>query len=46
MGQALHDARAAGLNSTTLQATEVGERLYNALGYRHLCSMQLWERRR
>jgi ribosomal protein S18 acetylase RimI-like enzyme len=46
MRQALAAARADGCTSTTLQATDVGERLYANLGYRRLCVMQLWERRR
>jgi ribosomal protein S18 acetylase RimI-like enzyme len=46
MHEALAAARAAGLTTTTLQATEAGERLYVSLGYRRLCDMQLWERRR
>jgi GNAT superfamily N-acetyltransferase len=46
MHEALGVARAAGLTTTTLQATEAGERLYRSLGYRRLCDMQLWERRR
>ena len=45
MRQALDDAQRHGCTSTTLQATEVGERLYANLGYRRLCVMQLWERR-
>jgi GNAT superfamily N-acetyltransferase len=45
MQQALTDARQQGCTTTTLQATEVGEKLYANLGYRHLCVMQLWERR-
>jgi GNAT superfamily N-acetyltransferase len=45
MRQALAAARESGCTTTTLQATEVGERLYTNLGYRHLCVMQLWERR-
>jgi ribosomal protein S18 acetylase RimI-like enzyme len=45
MRQALTDARKAGCTTTTLQATDVGEKLYTNLGYRHLCVMQLWERR-
>ena len=45
MRQALADARENGCTTTTLQATEVGERLYTNLGYRQLCVMQLWERR-
>jgi len=45
MRQALNDAQRHGCTSTSLQATEVGERLYANLGYRRLCVMQLWERR-
>jgi GNAT superfamily N-acetyltransferase len=40
------DAREAGMTSTTLQATNLGEKLYYALGYRKVSDMQLWERRR
>jgi ribosomal protein S18 acetylase RimI-like enzyme len=46
MRQALNDAANNGCTTTTLQATEVGERLYLNLGYERLCVMQLWERRR
>jgi ribosomal protein S18 acetylase RimI-like enzyme len=46
MRQALRDAIAKGCTTTTLQATDVGERLYENLGYRRLCAMQLWELRR
>jgi GNAT superfamily N-acetyltransferase len=45
MRQALQDAKDNGCTTTTLQATDVGERLYTALGYRRLTEMQLWERR-
>jgi ribosomal protein S18 acetylase RimI-like enzyme len=45
MRQALTAARNDGCTTTTLQATDVGEKLYANLGYRHLCMMQLWERR-
>ena len=45
MRQALHEAQQQGCTTTTLQATDVGEKLYANLGYRHLCVMQLWERR-
>lgn len=45
MRQALAAARDSGCTTTTLQATDVGERLYTNLGYRRLCVMQLWERR-
>ena len=40
------DAREAGMTTTTLQATNLGEKLYHALGYRKVSDMQLWERRR
>ncbi len=40
------DALDAGMTSTTLQATNLGEKLYVALGYRKVADMQLWERRR
>ena len=46
MQLALNDAQENGCTTTTLQATELGERLYTNLGYRRLCVMQLWERRR
>ena len=46
MRQALADAVKSGCTTTTLQATEVGERLYLNLGYQRLCLMQLWEGRR
>jgi hypothetical protein len=40
------EAQQAGLTSATLQATNLGEKLYVALGYRKVSDMQLWERRR
>lgn len=46
MRQALSHAQRNGCTTTTLQATDVGERLYHHLGYRHVCVMQLWELRR
>jgi GNAT superfamily N-acetyltransferase len=46
MRQALQDAKRNGCTTSTLQATELGERLYENLGYTRLCVMQLWERRR
>jgi ribosomal protein S18 acetylase RimI-like enzyme len=45
MRQALNDARHNGCTTTTLQATDMGERLYENLGYRRLTVMELWERR-
>ena len=41
----LADAQAHGMETITLQATEQGERLYQALGLRRLGPMELWERR-
>jgi ribosomal protein S18 acetylase RimI-like enzyme len=46
MRQVFTAAQQDGCTTTTLQATDVGERLYKALGFRHLCVMQLWELRR
>ena len=46
MRQVFKAAQQDGCTTTTLQATDVGERLYKALGFRHLCVMQLWELRR
>ena len=46
MSRVAQEARDDGLTSTTLQATDLGERLYRALGYRKVSDMQLWERRR
>jgi GNAT superfamily N-acetyltransferase len=45
MRQALTEAQQQGCTTSTLQATDLGERLYERLGYRRLCVMQLWERR-
>jgi GNAT superfamily N-acetyltransferase len=45
MQQALGDAQHSGCTTTTLQATDLGERLYENLGYRRLTVMELWERR-
>jgi len=46
MRSALADARHNNLTTITLQATELGERLYQQLGLRRLSPMELWERRR
>ena len=46
MRSALADAQRFQLTTITLQATELGERLYQQLGLRRLCPMELWERRR
>jgi GNAT superfamily N-acetyltransferase len=45
MHRVLIDAREHGCTSTSLQATELGEKLYVALGYRIVSNMQLWEHR-
>lgn len=46
MRAALADAVRHDLNTITLQATEMGERLYARLGLRRLGPMELWEYRR
>ena len=46
MARVALDAQEAGCTSTSLQATDLGEKLYRALGYRKVADMQLWERRR
>jgi ribosomal protein S18 acetylase RimI-like enzyme len=46
MRSAIADANRYQLTTITLQATELGERLYQQLGLRRLCPMELWERRR
>jgi ribosomal protein S18 acetylase RimI-like enzyme len=46
MRAALADAHRHDLTTITLQATELGERLYQQLGLRRLSPMELWERRR
>jgi ribosomal protein S18 acetylase RimI-like enzyme len=45
MRAALADARSEGCTTVSLQATDVGERLYERLGFRRLGPMELWERR-
>jgi ribosomal protein S18 acetylase RimI-like enzyme len=45
MRAALADAREHGCTTVSLQATDVGERLYECLGFRRLGPMELWERR-
>lgn len=46
MRSALADAKRHGLSTITLQATELGERLYQRLGLKRLGPMELWEHRR
>ena len=45
MHRVLIDAREHGCTTASLQATELGEKLYKALGYRSVSTMQLWEHR-
>ena len=45
MRAALAEAREDGCTTVSLQATDVGERLYERLGFRRLGPMELWERR-
>lgn len=45
MHRVLSDARAEGCTTTSLQATDLGEKLYQALGYAKVSEMQLWEQR-
>jgi GNAT superfamily N-acetyltransferase len=45
LSHALRDAREAGLETTTLQATKLGEPVYAKLGYRVYDTIQMWERR-
>ena len=42
---ALHDARARGCTTTSLQATKMGQPVYERLGYRDLGPLHMWERR-
>ena len=46
MRSALADAVRHDLTTITLQATELGERLYHQLGLKRLGPMELWEHRR
>lgn len=46
MRSALADAQRHDLTTITLQATELGERLYHQLGLKRLGPMELWEHRR
>ena len=46
MRSVLADAQRHRLSTVTLQATELGERLYSQIGLRRLGPMELWEHRR
>ena len=46
MRRALADAREAGCETTTLQATKAGQPVYDRLGFRTFGSIEMWERRK
>jgi GNAT superfamily N-acetyltransferase len=46
MHRALWDARSAGCDLSTLQATKMGEPVYTRLGYEGHGALQMWEKRR
>ena len=46
MHRALWDARAAGCDVSTLQATKPGKPIYAKLGYRDEGALEMWEKRR
>lgn len=46
LSRALREARDAGLETTTLQATKLGAPVYAGLGYRDFGGVHMWERRR
>jgi GNAT superfamily N-acetyltransferase len=43
---ALVEARDRGLETSSLQSTKLGQPVYERLGYRPLCALEMWERRR
>jgi GNAT superfamily N-acetyltransferase len=45
MALGLHEARARGATTTSLQATKMGYPIYAKLGYRDLGPLQMWEKR-
>ena len=46
MRAALRDGRERGATTTTLEATKLGQPVYERLGYRALGALQMWERRK
>jgi GNAT superfamily N-acetyltransferase len=46
LGHALADAAERGCETTTVVASSAGERVYKRLGYREVCPIQHWVRRR
>ena len=45
MTHALHDGRAAGCESASLQSTGMGKPVYARLGFEDFGPIQMWERR-
>jgi GNAT superfamily N-acetyltransferase len=45
LGRAVTEARDRGCDISTLQATKLGAPVYERLGYRTICELQMWERR-
>jgi GNAT superfamily N-acetyltransferase len=45
MTVALEEGRAAGCKTASLQSTAMGKPIYTRLGFRHLGTIQMWERR-
>ncbi len=45
MSRALRDAKNRGCTTSSLQATRMGEPIYERLGYRTLCRLHMWEQR-
>jgi GNAT superfamily N-acetyltransferase len=43
---ALAEARDRGLRSSSLQATKLGQPVYERLGYEAICTLEMWERRK
>jgi GNAT superfamily N-acetyltransferase len=46
LSRALYDARERGCETSSLQATRAGYAVYRRLGYRDVCEISMWERRR
>jgi ribosomal protein S18 acetylase RimI-like enzyme len=46
MRRALADGRERGCEISTLQATKLGQPVYERLGYRSFGTIEMWERRR
>ncbi len=44
--RALAEARDRGLRTSSLQATKLGQPVYERLGYEAICTLQMWERRK